>query len=663
MTPIEDITRKRSILLTTRLQFSPELQPIKESGIDKVIEQILFASATEKGLIAQEIQDVLSCETGGYAVSARDVEDSLKRLVRTQRIMPDSDGSHKSYRLSEEARRELGDIQRQAEARFGSVVSRLFRNAREGPSTYKTPFLEFLCIIFSRFGEECVRVIRGDIKEDDFLSFRFVSLALEKMERDFDSIDSLLFRNAVVSFFQDSDPDYNAIKWNMAQSYYIAKALGLDASGNLLSKEVFGHAVFYLDTNIIISALEPKHKHHKGFLAFDKACKQLGISLRVCQISLNELRMWLAYQRDLMEKVVDQIPGETAPKVGSIFYKAYHDKKTSGEVVNIDELFSGFGSPMDDLKSLFKVQLEDDSWFDDTLAREETADFAQNLKRNYNAMSRGRRKRKGPALRDATMLLWLKKVREESDDNAWLVTTDTSLPGAVPPGVSSESLAITLDALLQWISPVAVKEDEEDGFTEIFADMIRHRVLPQERILNLEDFLIFHDMHMSCKELPAEDVENCIRYIKVNAPTLDPSNPADREKLAYEVSKYFADPGRKYKQELLRLEAENIAIKKALEGLKTDFLAYKDGKQEESLKRSAWVRISFTAVIFVLLEGSAVLLARQYGEGSTFVQKLSNSWVLLSAGVVLSIVVGWFIVGQRRLKALGWSFTRLFKSE
>jgi hypothetical protein len=52
--------------------------------------------------------------------------------------------------------------------------------------------------------------------------------------------------------------------------------------------------------------------------------------------------------------------------------------------------------------------------------------------------------------------------------------------------------------------------------------MIKYRLLPQERIFNLEDFLIFHEMHMSCKELPAEDVEECIRYIKVNAPMLAP---------------------------------------------------------------------------------------------------------------------------------------------
>ena len=651
MNRIEDITRKRSILLTTRMRFSPQIQPVKESAIDKIVEQILFAADTKDGLSLQNIQDIFSSETGGYAISHQDMEDSLKRLVREQRIIPQSTGKRVLYRLSEKKNQELSEIQRRAEVCFSSVVNRLFKNAKEGPSVYNSPFLKFLCIIFSKLGEECVRVIKGDIKKDDFLSFPFVSSALEEVEKGFNSIDHSLFRKAVTSFFQDSDPEYDAIKWNMAQSYYIAKALGLDPSGVLLSTEVFGHAVFYLDTNIIIEALEPKDRYHKSFLAFNKACKQLGIILKVCQISLDELLNWLTYQRHLIEKVTEQIPSETASKMRSIFYEIYCEKKMSDEAVNIDELFTSFSSPMDDLKALFEVQLEDDIWFDEAKNKTETIKFAEDLRSKYSVM-RGRPKRRGAAFRDAILLLWLQKLRGENGGNIWLITTDTSLPGSVPPNASSESLAITLDALLQWISPIATPEGEEGSFAAIFAEMIKYRLLPQERIFDLEDFLIFHEMHVSCKELPAEDVEECIRYIKVNAPTLDPSDPADREKLAYKVSKFFADPGRKYKQEIAKLEAENIKIKEEYERI-----------QKGSLKRSARLRVGFTTIVFLLLEGLAIFLASQYGKVPNLFQKVSNSWDFLVVGFVLTIAMGWFIVGKKRLEALGWPFTKIFKHE
>ena len=689
MNAFEDITRKRSILLTARMRFSPQIQPVNKTATDKIIEQILFVTPVGKGLSVEEIQDIFSSESGGYAINPSDMENSLKRLARKQRIVSEQKGELKLHKLSEKASRELGEMQHRTEARFNSVVNRLFKNAKEGASVYRAPFLKFLSIIFSQLGEEYVRVIKGDIKGDEFLSFPFVSSVLKEVKKDFDSIDESLFENATLSFFRDSDPEYEAIKWNMVQNYYIARALGLDPSGALLSKEVFGQAIFYLDTNIIIEALEPKHRYHKSFLAFNKACKQLGITLKVCQISLDELRNWLAYQRELMEKVIDQIPDETAPKMMSTFYETYHEKKMSGEAVNIGDFFTSFDSPMDDLKGLFEVQLEDDTWFDEAKTKADTIRFAETLRSNYVAMRR-RPKGRGAAFHDALLLLWLQKLREENGGNIWLITTDTSLPASVPPNGSSGSRAITLDAILQWISTIVVREDAVADFPAMFAEMIKYRLLPQDRIFDLEDFLIFHEMDMSCKELPVEDVENCIRYIKAKAPMLDPSAPADREKLAYEVSKFFAAPGRKYKQEIARLEAEKEGVKqeyeqrlgeafkrieemqlqhekdleerdRGIEELQRKFLEYEEKTEKESLRSSAQLRVGITTIIFLVLEGLVILLASQYAEGLNLFQKVSNSWHFLIGGFVITIALGWFILGKKRLEALGWPFTKIFK--
>ncbi len=690
MNAFEDIARKRSMLLTARIRFSPQVQPVKEAATDRIIEQILFVTPSEKGLSVEEIQGIFSSESGGYAITSSDMRNSCKRLVGKQRIVPQQTGGLELYRLLDKASRDLGETLHEAEVHFNSVVDRLFKNAKEGTSAYRAPFFKVLSIIFSQLGEEYVRVIKGDIKGNEFLSVLFVSSVLKDVKKEFNLTDAPLFENGILSFFGDSDPEYDAIKWNLAQNYYIAKALGLDPSGVLLSKEVFGHAVFYLDTNIIIEALEPKHRYHKSFLAFNKACKQMGTKLKVLQISLNELQSWLAYQRQLMEKVIDQIPDETASRVSSIFYEIYCEKKRAGEAVSVGEFFTSFDSPMDDLKDLFEVQLEDDTWFDRAKNEEDTIRFAETLRSKYFAM-RGRLKRWEASLRDALSLLWLQKLRGENGSNIWLITGDISLPASPTPGAPSRSVAITLDAILQWISTTVAQTDAATEFPAIFAGMLKYRLLPQDRIFDLQDFLIFHEMHMSCKELPAQDVESCIRYIKVNAPMLDPSNPADREKLAYEVSKFFADPGRKYKQEVARLEAEKEADKQEYErklseasedikekqlqyetGLKTRdsrieelgrrFSEYEEKTAKESLRRSAHLRVGITAIVFLVLEGLVVFLANQYAEGANLFQKVLNSLYFLSGGFAITIVLGWFILGKKRLEALGWPFTKIFRA-
>lgn len=665
MNGIDDIVRKRSILLTARLRFSPQIQPIKETALDKMIEQILSVTESERGLSLQEIQRVISSETGGYAIASSDLENSINRLAEKERIIPEQAERLELYRLSEEARRELAHIQEQVERRFNSVVTKLFKNAEEGSSAYATPLLEFLCIIFSQLGDEYVRVIKGEIKGDEFLSRPSIFSAFERIRKDFDSIDHSLFENAITFFFRDSNPDFDAIKWNMAQNYFVAKVLGLDPSGLLLSEEVFGNAAFYLDTNIIISALEPKDQYHGSFLALSKACKRLGIKLKVCQISLDELHYWLTYQRDLIEKAIDQIPKETAPKIRSVFYQIYSEKESTGETVDIDELFRNFDSPSKDLQALFEIELEDDIWFDEVHDRPETVQFAEVLRSRYKSMRRLRKSR-GAALHDSMLLFWLQKLRKETDTNIWLITADTSLPGCVPQARDprSGSLAITSDAVLQWISPIALPEGEEDEFPAIFAEMIRLRFLPPDRIFDLEDFLVFHELQMSCRELPAQDVEGCIRHVKANAPMLDPSDPGDRERLAYETAKFFAAPGRKYAQELERLEKDVEERDRRIEELERRSSQYEARAQKEFLKRSAQLRMGFTIFVFLMLEGLVVFLARQYGEGPNLFQKVLNSWPFF--GVVVpaaATLMGWFLVGKERLKALGWPFTKVFKHE
>ncbi len=661
MSAFEDILRKRFILSTARIRFSPHSQPVKETAVDKIIEHILFVYVIEEGLSLEEIQQTFSSQSGGLSINPSDIKNSLHRLVSNHRILSTLKGNHEVYKLSDEAKEDNDISERQAEARFNAVAAKLFKNAKEGFSLYIDPFVKSLSIIFSQLGEESVRLIKGDIRGEELAS---IPSTLNEIKKEFPTIDHALFENGLLVFFRDSDPEYDAIKWNVAQNYYIAKALGLDPTGAVLSKELFEHAEFYLDTNIIIAALEPKHLVHRNFLAFTNACGQLGITLKVCQLSLNELERWLAYQEDLIQKVIDQIPGAMASKVRSLFYEIYHEKTTTlGEDVNIDELFTSFRDPMQDLEKLFDAQLVDDIWFDTAKTSKPVNTLVKTLQTNY-FLKRGHSKGQQQALHDVVLLFWIQRVRREThNDNVWLLTLDTSLPGTVPSDSHVTSLGITLDALLQWISPLAVIEAAEDGFTAVFAEMIKNRILPRDRFFVLEDFLIFHEMHMSCKELPVEDVNKCIRYIKVNAPALDPTDPADREKLFYEVEKFFAVPGRKYKQEILKLETHLNERDRTIQGLEIKFSEYERKHQKDSLKRSARLRISLTIMLFLILEALVVFFANQYGEGQNLFQKVLKSWPFVGLAFAVTILVGGFLIGKERLKVLGWPFTKLFKHE
>lgn len=215
---------------------------------------------------------------------------------------------------------------------------------------------------------------------------------------------------------------------------------------------------------------------------------------------------------------------------------------------------------------LYQVELVDDPWFDNASNQKETIELSEKVKTIF--FDRRKFKKNDPsALHDSLLLRWAQLEKEEAKRNVLVVTLDRSLPYLLldPINAPTRPLAITLDTLLQWISPIIFQNDIEDEFAAVFSEAVQYQLLPQENFFEIEDFLVFAEMDWSSEELPAADVEECILYIKKNAPGLDPSNPADREKIYYHMKKFFTDPGRKYKLDIQRLEADAIEYKRKLD--------------------------------------------------------------------------------------------------
>lgn len=702
MNQVDNIFLKRAMLLSTKMTFTPNIQPIKETAIDTIIEQLLFLHHNEVN-DAEMISKIIADENDGVTLNIFDIKNSIDRLKSKKRIY----FSDEQYNLSDYSLREISRLQEQAIGQINSVSGKLFQNQECGAESCVEAFLKCLAIIFSRLGEETLQVIKGDITKIKKPITSYISDAITTIRTEFSSVDINLFGKSIASFFETIDPEYNIIKWNMAQNYYISKAVGLDPDRTLISNELFTGAIFYLDTNILIAALNPRDKLHASFKALAKICTDLKISLKASTISISELTNWVLYQRTLLTKVTDQIPTSMSSTINSTFYEDYIEKSkiSCNDAINIDEIFQAFGSVAVDLKSLGVQVEDDDTWALQNKLDPALKEFASQLQNRYHEFQR-KEKSKEAALHDALILNRIQKLRGDRR-NTWLITNDMSLPGAAPGSNNSTSIAMTLGVLLQWIAPFANQGDEQrNSFSQIFAGMIKHRILPQNKIFDLQDFVIFHEMHMACKDLPAEDVEGCINYIKNNVPKLDPSDPADREKLGYEISKFFAAPNRKYKQEISRLESENTGLKTKYEkdlgdimeqmkdlqsqinrektkredeakeitlkhtesivNLRTEFeqnLKEKDAENQENLlKKSTKTRLYHTFIFSVVGTLIFILLVAKYGEGSNLLQKIKGYWeIIIMISVGLFFILGVIFIGQKRLRYLPWPFSLFFK--
>jgi len=199
---------------------------------------------------------------------------------------------------------------------------------------------------------------------------------------------------------------------------------------------------------------------------------------------------------------------------------------------------------------------------------------------------------------------------------------------------------------------MVISTGSEEDMALAYSEIISSRILPQERIFDLEDFIIFHELEMACKALPPEDVEGCIRHIKQNVPLLNPTEPADREKLARSIAIYFSDPGRKYKENVERYESELLKLRNEMEE-----------QRKISLRKDAWLKVSHIVILFIILEIIVCSIAANLGSGENTFQRIVNSWPFVVVPLPLSIGFGWFYIGKQRIRALGWPMTKIFKNE
>jgi uncharacterized coiled-coil protein SlyX len=412
-----------------------------------------------------------------------------------------------------------------------------------------------------------------------------------------------------------------------------------------------------------------------------RACKNLDIDLNVCHISLEELSRVIAYQSDLISRVADQIPDATSSKVRGGFYRLYCEQLKLNPGITVQEAFSTFMNPMKTLVNEYKVALIDDEWFLRAEKAHETATIIEKLKREF-VRRRGRPKGHGSATHDALMLRWIELERRRDNRRTWMITLDTSLPTFRMDAVGDGApLAITLDAFLQWISPLALLDETNEDMAPIFAEAMRYQLLPQETLFELRDFLVFAEMEWSCKDLPADDVEGCITYLKGHVPNLDPTKSEDREKLSHEISKFFADPARKYKRgieeaEAFALKAVGEAEQRLSDVMQTvetqrkmitelqQTVSDKDTKlKDQRLHESAIRRLIFLFLGFLVLELAIGLASSRYAVGSSLRQKLWNSKEWLGAGFFVTIVLSWFVLGKDRIRTLAWPIRKLVGGE
>lgn len=540
----------REVLKNTVFRFSTETQALRSEAMNTIVENALYQvdDWIEEGELTR-----LLAGTGGVTPSPQQVIDTLDSLERTGRVNTKSDRGDKLYRLRDEVYQEVQNENESSQELVAEVLHDLLEYKDSEVESYIEPFKEVLAFTFAEIGSESVSLLNEGgqttvIQKDNILEY--CNAYSEDTQ-----VDKKVLKGIIIDFFESSEPHFNQLKWRYAQNFFIAKSIGVDYGGPAIGSEAFENAVFYIDTNVAIPAVEPADDLHSSFQLIRRMTSHLNTEFEVSTRTLDELDDWADDQYGKVEDALQSVSENIFSEASSVFSRIHSRMVEDGSYEGPISLFENINKARDILerKDIFLCR---NGWFvEDRQDDDITEEVVENVR---EASLDIRNTDKNPyyqARHDAILLRWIVYKRKEGY-NAWILTADTSLPSVEVPGYEGNSLAITLDALLQWLSPAIQTDEDLEAFQEVFAEVIRNRILPQGRIFDLDDLNIFAELDMNVQELPDSDVKKCLEIIKSEAPKLDLGQAEDREKLNHQLRKFLSRPEAEYKEDLKRKEIE-----------------------------------------------------------------------------------------------------------
>jgi predicted nucleic acid-binding protein len=533
---------QRRALLASRLHFSPEFTTPRKNAAEAILENALYLTETGDFVSASQILETLAKVAGVSILRCQEVEDLLKELAASGRVLKEWDGHTSTFKLAPKTTEEISDQYEEAARKLDRVVSKLYRGV--SPSTprgqLKVLLTDALCEIFSAFGSQWASYVTGtpirDILNSDKLD-RIIGAILKR--RSFPPGSHPELKRATTRFFRNSDPDFDQIKFGFGQNMYVIQLLGMDGC-DLLSQDAFRNAQLYLDSSVVIPALLEGSRHHRVFHELLAICSQLDIQVFVSRPTADEVRNVAAIQEKLAPEVYDLVPDGLAKQVKGVFFGAYRSAKALKPGLTFDEFFEPFQN-LSGYLDLLNIKVVDDERFESFKSSSEIELVIDTLQRSSEE-HRKRPKFKNALIHDAVMFRYLRSITEEKNaEKIWFVTMDISLPYAWSKFQTDrvDYRCFLLDGLLQAIAPF-VSGTVGTEVSELFGQVVATQILPQMRLFEVDDFMVFRDLEIDCNEMDEETVQEALSSIKRHVLKGATYSRANLEEAAYELRRVFA---------------------------------------------------------------------------------------------------------------------------
>lgn len=624
MINLQNELSRQEVLTSVKLQFSGPLRRLRDISLDQIFIGIL--ATAEQPLSVEALRLRYSDVTFGGVIVEQQVYAVLTRLRTEKKVSQSNPESLEDvrYQLSSQSVAKWQIDNDAHDTKVDSIASKLFKSPNEDYKKYIPTFLDVLSEIAAELsGESAAYLLRNG--EAHSLSTDAVQLIVNRNLAQHPELDDRRFRHGLQRFFTEPDPDYNLLLWHFTESYFMARMLGLDNSGQALSKRLFDTWEFILDANFVIPLFFESDPMHFLVSTVFRAIRNLNRPMEMLQQTLDEVQAFLEHELSLLERYVAMGKGDWLGRTDSAVLRQF----SSLENADFETFAESIRAIPESLATKYGIKIRDDFRVTDDRLRE---DFARDLIQRYRRPNRS--KGYTAALHDSDLIIYVAERRKSVSHQSWVLTCDSSLPGAFPPNHDGGSIAIVARDLIHWLAPVSEANLDEGTVANSFSQLVRERLFPSSRLFDPGDLATVLEELNETNALVDEEVEVLLGKVSANFINIDPTTPEGRENLDGLIRSSTLNPDSAKNQHIKELKAK---VKSTERLLKADHEAELAEERQRGLERASDFQ-------HMLEEKEKELeLARaeneRWQDGSRERTAIKKFWLVLTVSLVVSIVL------------------------
>lgn len=620
------------------LRVKTSLVAPRQVAVDEIVKRALVDR--RGGASPKQIEQTFKAVAGMPTLREQEIKRSLRRLRAQKLAVTTSDDK---YALTVSAKKTVwNDLNAGKQLVDRSLKTFMSHDASYGKPCVRQYFLRVVADFFAALADECISItiectpLAKYVDQDVFYSI----CKRRAQEQGFTKEESRKYRDNMVRFLKDTNQTSANLKFAMAQSYYIAKLIGLgDRGQKAFARELFNNTVFLLDTNVVIRAFDPTGSTARALKELSGLCREIGARLAVSSMTVTEINRVVESKRSSAIRTYDLIVPELIPDTDDSFLAAYKGRKASDPTLTIDKLFDLLSNPATELQECFDVEVLRTPPANELLSQAADSGPLRTVVRNASRRIGPEGGRTEPYKtdhavdHDAAHVILIRQMREKKQP-MWFVTADRTLltvdqelrtDGQLP------FFYIIVD-LLQILSPYVTGDTMLEEFATLFAVGIEKRLFPEHPIFESADFQIFVDLGLDVKAFSPEETRHYLGTVKQDVLKGGAYSSDLLLQAGYRLEKLLTEDLRTAKEQH-KAEAQNRReLEKALEEVKSKLQKLENRTnlaERQAQTVSRWA-IALGILVWVLVLCFVISLILYYGKGDTSIQKLLNHSVLIA---------------------------------